>query len=110
MLFVAFSSDLEGQFESKVSGLEESRWSEIRLGVEKNLTCCKECLASYNKEAQSIALSTSSYYNEYSTTTSISSSLPSWLQKYKQENKSSQTTHDQVPILTNMSLSYQVFC
>lgn len=98
MLFFAFSSELECQFQSKVSEVEESKWSETKLGVEKNLTCCKECFAGYNKEAQSIALS-NSYYNEYSTTTSISSSLPSWLQKYKQENKSSQTTNDQVPIL-----------
>lgn len=93
-LSLNLESDLEGQFQSKVEEVEESKWSETKLGVEKNLTCCKECFAGYNKEAQSIALS-NSYYNEYSTTTSISSSLPSWLQKYKQENKSSQTTNDQ---------------
>ncbi|KAL6953756.1 hypothetical protein U1Q18_049684 [Sarracenia purpurea var. burkii] len=83
--------DLLGQFQSKESG-EVSNWLEIKFGVGKNLTCCTDCLSKFNKEAQSMA--TNTYYKE-STATSTSSSLPSWLQQYKEESKRKTINNDQ---------------
>ncbi|CAL5363316.1 unnamed protein product [Camellia sinensis] len=82
-LSLNLESDLKGQFQGKESG-DESIWSQIKMGVEKNLTCCTDCLANFNREAQNIA--SNNCYNE-STTTSTCSSLPSWLQQYKDENR-----------------------
>lgn len=62
--------------------MDGSSWSVGRAGVEKNLTCCADCLANFNKEAKtitSIQVKTESTYS--------SSSLPLWLQKYKEEHK-----------------------
>lgn len=61
------------------------------------LTCCKDCSANCHREAQSLA---GSYRNNDSTTTTTttttttSSSLPSWLQKCKEESKEISTNHE----------------
>ncbi|CAL5404181.1 unnamed protein product [Camellia sinensis] len=90
-LSLTLESDMQGhEFQSKVSR-NECSWSQIRIGVEKNLNCCKDCLANFNREAGSIG--SNSFCNE-STTTSSSSCLPSWLQQYKEENLR-KTTNDQ---------------
>ncbi|GFZ11670.1 double Clp-N motif-containing P-loop nucleoside triphosphate hydrolases superfamily protein [Actinidia rufa] len=99
-LSLKLESDLHGESKSKLSG-EESSWSQIKFGVEKNLTCCIDCLANFNKEAQNIANNT--HYNE-STTTSTCSSLPSWLQKYKQENKRENANNQELNKLRELYL------
>ncbi|KAA8539101.1 hypothetical protein F0562_025793 [Nyssa sinensis] len=90
-LSLNLESDLQDQLRSKTSR-DGSSWSLFKPGVEKHLTCCTDCSANFNREAaSSIASSTLNYE---STTTSTSSSLPSWLQQYKEENRR-QTINDQ---------------
>ncbi|CAK9150757.1 unnamed protein product [Ilex paraguariensis] len=84
-LSLNFESDLQDQFGSKVSRDESSRLNGHE--VEKHLNCCADCSANFKIEARSIVK------NE-STTTSTSSSLPSWLQQYKEENRT-RTINDQ---------------
>lgn len=80
-LSLNLTSDLQSHFRNKAA-MDGSSWSVGRAGVEKNLTCCADCLANFNKEAKtitSIQVKTESTYS--------SSSLPLWLQKYKEEHK-----------------------
>lgn len=66
---------------------EGSNNNNNKARAEKYLTCCTDCLANFNKEARSVT-----------TTSSIngSSSLPSWLQQYKQEKQMEAFEDDQV--------------
>ncbi|PSR92946.1 Protein SMAX1-LIKE like [Actinidia chinensis var. chinensis] len=105
-LSLKLESDLHGESKSKLSG-EESSWSQIKFGVEKNLTCCIDCLANFNKEAQNIANNT--HYNE-STTTSTCSSLPSWLQKYKQENKRENANNQELNKFRELCKKWNSIC
>lgn len=82
IIFLYFFSDLQDQFRSKESR-DGSSWLN-KTGVEKRLTCCEDCSANFTREARSIAIIDR---NNESTTTSTSSSLPSWLQQYKEESK-----------------------
>lgn len=56
----------------------------ITIGIENNLTYCVECSKNFTRKAQSIASTTN---KNKSATTSTSSSLPSWLQQYKDDNR-----------------------
>ncbi|KAA8534584.1 hypothetical protein F0562_032157 [Nyssa sinensis] len=89
-LSLNLESDLQDQFKSGASR-DGSSWSLLTTGLEKHLTCCVDCSANFNREAHSIASGTLKYE---SSITSTSSSLPSWLQQYKEENRK-QTTYDQ---------------
>ncbi|OVA07122.1 hypothetical protein BVC80_1289g39 [Macleaya cordata] len=82
---------LQDQFiRSKRTG-DGSGWSLLESsGVEKQLTCCADCSIKFQTEARSLVTSTT----HDSTTSSPTSSLPSWLQQYKEENKRL-TTRDQ---------------
>lgn len=55
-----------------------SSWLLSKARAEKYLSCCADCLANFNKEAKSISRNNLE---------NASSSLPSWLQKYKEEKK-----------------------
>ncbi|KAJ8526347.1 hypothetical protein K7X08_028824 [Anisodus acutangulus] len=82
-LSLSLESDLHSQFRNKAA-MGSSSWSLGRAGVEKNLTCCADCLANFNREAKTI---TNIQVKTESTTTYSSSSLPLWLQKYKEEHR-----------------------
>ncbi|KAK4337717.1 hypothetical protein RND71_042204 [Anisodus tanguticus] len=82
-LSLSLESDLHSQFRNKAA-MDSSSWSLGRAGVEKNLTCCADCLANFNREAKTI---TNIQVKTESTTTYSSSSLPLWLQKYKEEHR-----------------------
>ncbi|KAJ8551626.1 hypothetical protein K7X08_021641 [Anisodus acutangulus] len=88
-LSLNLESDLHSHLRSKAA-MDGSGWSLGRAGVEKSLTCCADCLANFNKEAKTI---TSIQVKTESTTTYSSSSLPLWLQKYKEEHR--QENNDQ---------------
>ncbi|KAK4359902.1 hypothetical protein RND71_022131 [Anisodus tanguticus] len=88
-LSLNLESDLHSHLRSKAA-MDGSSWSLGRAGVEKSLTCCADCLANFNKEAKTI---TSIQVKTESTTTYSSSSLPLWLQKYKEEHR--QENNDQ---------------
>lgn len=54
------------------------------VGVRKNLTCCRDCTVSFEKEANTVIK------KEYCSSTTVSSSistLPTWLQTCKQEKR-----------------------
>lgn len=55
--------------------------------VGKQLSCCADCSENFDKEVQSIP---------FSTTTHNKSSLPSWLQKYREETLRNTVNIDQV--------------
>ncbi|KAI3893340.1 hypothetical protein MKW92_051818 [Papaver armeniacum] len=74
-------SDLESSFRSKRIG-DVSGWSLLESGVEKQLTCCADCSVKFHTEARTLLTN-----NHDSPTCSTTSSLPSWLQQYKEENK-----------------------
>ncbi|XP_043690777.1 protein SMAX1-LIKE 3-like [Telopea speciosissima] len=80
-------SDSQGQFRSKRTG-DGSGLSLLDGGMNKQLTYCVDFSAKIDNEARSRP--NSSYndcsYND-SATTSTTSSLPSWLKQYKEENK-----------------------
>ncbi|XP_052183416.1 protein SMAX1-LIKE 3-like [Diospyros lotus] len=90
-LSLNLDSDLRGQFQSKALGDEYSSWSQIKIGVEKNLICCIDCLANFNREARRMAANTC---HKESSSTSTGSNLPPWLQLYKEESKR-KTINDQ---------------
>ncbi|XP_010246734.1 PREDICTED: protein SMAX1-LIKE 3-like [Nelumbo nucifera] len=82
-------SDSQGQFRSKRT-VDAPGWPLLE-GAEKQLTCCSDCSAKFETEVRSL---TSSSHNHDSITTSSTSSLPSWLQQYKNESKRN-TSNDQ---------------
>ncbi|MCD7457438.1 hypothetical protein HAX54_035086 [Datura stramonium] len=82
-LSLNLASDLHSHFRNKAA-MDGSNWSLGRAGVEKKLNCCADCLANFNREAKTI---TSIQVKTESTTTYSSSSLPLWLQKYKEEHR-----------------------
>ncbi|KAI3470643.1 hypothetical protein Pfo_027306 [Paulownia fortunei] len=53
-----------------------------KAGGKKHLICCSDCSVNFKREAQAVMNS----IQEFTATTS-SSSLPSWLQQYKDENR-----------------------
>nr|GMC96101.1 protein SMAX1-LIKE 3-like [Ipomoea batatas] len=93
-LSLKLESDLNGEFGSKALAVQEgSSWGLSRQhhnSVEKHLTCCADCLANFNKDARNIATCTAVVKTEPTTTTS----LPSWLQKCKEEETTRQTTNN----------------
>lgn len=91
-LSLNLESDLNNHFRSKAAG-EGSSWLLSKAGAEKHLTCCADCVANFKREARSIArgpLESDTMNATYTT----SSSLPSWLQQYKEE-KRRETNNDQ---------------
>ncbi|KAF3663613.1 hypothetical protein FXO37_11903 [Capsicum annuum] len=82
-LSLNLASDLHSHFRNKAA-MDGSSWSLGRAGVEKQLNCCADCLANFNREAKTI---TSTQVKTESATTYSSSSLPLWLQKYKEEHR-----------------------
>ncbi|RWR97087.1 protein SMAX1-LIKE 3-like protein [Cinnamomum micranthum f. kanehirae] len=81
-LSLTLDSDLQGQLRNNRNG-GEFHGSSVMDGLEKQLTCCTDCASKFENEARSLANS-SSHHDSSST---ITSSLPSWLQQYKEENK-----------------------
>ncbi|XP_050381253.1 protein SMAX1-LIKE 3 [Argentina anserina] len=85
---VTAESELHSESTSKMAESGTSRRVVLEGGDRKQLTCCDECSAKFEEEAQS--LRSSSICNSESTT----SSLPAWLQQYKNQNKGIDTTSD----------------
>ncbi|CAN4114444.1 unnamed protein product [Withania somnifera] len=82
-LSLNLASDLHSHFRNKAA-MDGSSWSLGRAGVEKQLNCCADCVANFNREAKNI---TSIQVKTELTTAYSSSNLPLWLQKYKEEHK-----------------------
>ncbi|KAM1747642.1 hypothetical protein ACFX12_008734 [Malus domestica] len=87
---VTDSHDLQSdQSTSKIAETGSNKQM-LEGGDQKQLTCCSECSAKFEAEARNLQQS-SSICNSESTT----SSLPAWLQQYKNENKALSSTLDQ---------------
>lgn len=91
--FTSIYSDLQSESTSKIAETGTNN-RQMLEGGGKQLTCCAECSSKFEAEARS--LQSSSSCNSESTT----SSLPAWLQQYKNENKVPSGTNDQVLIIT----------
>ncbi|KAF8395454.1 hypothetical protein HHK36_019400 [Tetracentron sinense] len=96
-------SDLQGQLRSKRAG-DGSSWPLLESGT-KQLTCCADCSANFEKETRSLASST---HNNDSTTTT--SSLPTWLQQYKEENKRLNSNDQDCVEVRNLCDKWNSFC
>ncbi|KAK9122870.1 hypothetical protein Sjap_012472 [Stephania japonica] len=85
------SSDLQGQSQSRRSE-DGSAWLLVEnSGMEKQqLTCCTDCSIKFETEARSLVTSAHN-----SPAISTTSSLPSWLQQYKEERTRPTTSNDQ---------------
>ncbi|KAK9282882.1 hypothetical protein L1049_011107 [Liquidambar formosana] len=92
-LSLNLDSDLQTQFKTEVSGHGSITWPLLETGNDKHLTCYTDYSVNFDREARNMV---SSIRNNESTTTTIStsSSLPSWLQQYKEENRR-QTLNEQ---------------
>ncbi|KAK6944104.1 Clp, repeat (R) domain [Dillenia turbinata] len=94
-------SDSQSESRSKKSG-DGSSWLLLDCGDEKQLSCCSDCSAKFETEARSLQ----SNCNADSTT----STLPSWLQQYKNENKRLlNNDQDNVP-LKDLYKKWNSFC
>lgn len=90
-------SCIQGQNKSGVLG-EGISWPLVENKIDMQLTCCMDCSTNCHQEARSL---TGLYRNNQSTTTttttspttSTTSSLPSWLQKCKEESREISTDH-----------------
>ncbi|KZV55267.1 hypothetical protein F511_06744 [Dorcoceras hygrometricum] len=69
--------------------VDDSKWLFQKAGVKKNLICCSDCSANFEREAHDLTSSKQEF-----AAISCSSNLPSWLQKYKNEN-TEQLSYDQ---------------
>ncbi|KAG9455038.1 hypothetical protein H6P81_007942 [Aristolochia fimbriata] len=101
-----YSSD---QLRSKISsGDGTSSWSLLLDGVEKQLSCCSDCLGKFENEAQNLANSSTSTHDHSAI---ISSTLPSWLQQYKEENRRL-ASNDQLDVfqLKELCKKWNSFC
>ncbi|KAF3434443.1 hypothetical protein FNV43_RR25546 [Rhamnella rubrinervis] len=69
---------------------------------EKQLSCCANCSDNFDKEVQNIP---------YSSTIHNKSSLPSWLQKYRDESRRNSTVNDQECItVKDLCKKWNTFC
>ncbi|OIT39012.1 PREDICTED: protein SMAX1-LIKE 3-like [Nicotiana attenuata] len=105
-LSLNLESDLHSHLRSKAA-MDGSSWSLGRVGVEKQLTCCADCLANFKREAKTIS---SIQVKTESTTTYSSSSLPSWLQKYKEEHRQANNDQESEMNMVNLCKKWNSIC
>ncbi|XP_068663487.1 protein SMAX1-LIKE 3-like [Aristolochia californica] len=91
------------QLRSKRSG-DSTGWSLLLDEVEKQLNCCSDCLGKFENEAQSLANSSG---HESAIT---SSTLPSWLQQYKEENRRLTSNDQDVFQVKELCKKWNSFC
>ncbi|XP_008784103.2 protein SMAX1-LIKE 3-like [Phoenix dactylifera] len=70
----------QNQLKSKRNG-DGSCWSLLEDGLGSQLTCCADCSIKFETEARGLP------NTSYSSNGSITSSLPSWLQQYKEDDR-----------------------
>ncbi|KAI9124508.1 hypothetical protein K1719_004430 [Acacia pycnantha] len=86
---------------------------EVVKGVRKNLTCCRDCSVSFEREAQSIINSSRLAKKESSAASmslSSTSRLPTWLQNCKQEQRSLPLDDQDTERLRNLCKKWNCFC
>lgn len=80
--FLFSASDQRCQLQNNKTR-DECGWSFLQDGLEKQLTCCTDCTSKFESEARLLANST----GHHNSNPTITSSLPSWLQQCKEENR-----------------------
>ncbi|KAJ6908929.1 protein SMAX1-LIKE 3-like isoform X1 [Populus alba x Populus x berolinensis] len=87
------------QSRSKVS-MNGSSWPLLECGVDNHSTCWTDNSVKFNRESQSLAGRTQNKESTTGITISTSSSLPLWLQQFKEETERN-TTNDKQEYLSN---------
>lgn len=113
-LSLKLDSSLQGQNKSDVSG-EDVSWPLLENKIDMQLTCCMDCSTNCHREAKSLA---GTFRNNESTTTttttttlSTSSSLPSWLQKCKEESREiSSNNQQETAQLKELCKKWNIIC
>ncbi|XP_060185794.1 protein SMAX1-LIKE 3-like [Lycium barbarum] len=104
-LSLNLESDLHSHFRNKAA-MDGSSWSLGRAGVEKNLTCCADCVDNFYREVKTM---TSIQVKTESTTTYSSPGLPLWLQKYKEENRQ-QNNQQESEVMVDLCKKWNSIC
>ncbi|KAL2526028.1 Double Clp-N motif-containing P-loop nucleoside triphosphate hydrolase superfamily protein [Abeliophyllum distichum] len=101
-LTLNLESDLQLKSKAPVDG---SNWLFHKAGVQKYLTCCSDCMVNFKREARGLMND-----NMKSTTTCSSSSLPSWLQQYKDENRNQTDSDQEFDKIKDLSKKWNSIC
>ncbi|KAK6135935.1 hypothetical protein DH2020_030318 [Rehmannia glutinosa] len=75
--------DMRDQVKKEPEDDDSNYWLLQKGKIKQHLICCSDCSENFKKEAQGVIMSTK---QEFVTSTSTSR-LPSWLQKYKDESR-----------------------
>ncbi|XP_021731489.1 protein SMAX1-LIKE 3-like isoform X2 [Chenopodium quinoa] len=112
-LSLNLESSLKGQNKSDVSG-EGVSWPLLENKIDMQLTCCMDCSANCHREVKSLAgtfrNNDSTTTTTTTTTTSTSSSLPSWLQKCKEESKEISAKHQETVQIKELCKKWNIIC
>lgn len=98
--FISSNSDVQSDTQNKKTGNGSTSWLFHDHQDKHNLTCCVDCSANFNTEAQTTRTATTF------TGDSSSSSLPLWL---KDETKRLNSNNDQVIILSFLEVLFTRF-
>ncbi|KAG8380665.1 hypothetical protein BUALT_Bualt06G0039500 [Buddleja alternifolia] len=80
-LTLSLDNDMHGQL--KKEPVDDFNSLFQKSGLNKQLICCSDCSLNFKREAQAIIMSAK---QEFTTSTTSSSSLPLWLKQHKEEN------------------------
>ncbi|GAB4855184.1 hypothetical protein Ancab_023811 [Ancistrocladus abbreviatus] len=106
-LSLNLDSNVKGERKSIVSG-DVFGWPLHENRIVMDLTCCTDCSANFHREARSLAVSIRN--NESTITTSTSSSLPSWLQKCKEESREQSPSDQEYAQIKELCQKWNLFC
>ncbi|KAM7463784.1 hypothetical protein LguiA_031905 [Lonicera macranthoides] len=104
-LTLKLESDSQDQYINNVSR-EGFNWLN-KTGLEKHLTCCADCSNNFTREAQRIV---NNIHENESTITSSNSSLPSWLQQYKEQNRKRTLDVQEYEKVKSLSKKWNLIC
>ncbi|CAA2976256.1 Hypothetical predicted protein [Olea europaea subsp. europaea] len=101
-LTLNLESDLQLERKAPVDG---SNLQFQKAGVQKYLTCCSDCMVNFKTEATGLTNDNMKY-----PTTCSSSSLPSWLQQYKNENRKETDSGQEFDKIKDLSKKWNSIC
>ncbi|KAL3838163.1 hypothetical protein ACJIZ3_022754 [Penstemon smallii] len=88
---LALSLSIDQSEHLKKEPVNEFNWLLEKAGIKKQLICCSDCSVNFNREAEAVMSGNKQDFTTYSS----NSSLPLWLQQYKDENIKKRITFDQ---------------
>ncbi|XP_021839766.1 protein SMAX1-LIKE 3 isoform X2 [Spinacia oleracea] len=112
-LSLNLDSSMQGQNKSDISG-EGVSWPLLENKIDMQLTCCMDCSANCHREVKCLAgifrNNDSTTTTTTTTTTSTSSSLPSWLQKCKEESRENSPNHQETVQIKELCKKWNIIC